>query len=241
MMKGLIGHCLSRQTTLDRVKAKAQATEAELGELKAWKPFQEKKLALLEQVQGELEKQTEVLKQVLEDKEKEIKTIKDQLHQAKKTQYGSIMTLTPSQQSSVALLQTALTIASIKSKLFSQTWTCPMFPSMPRPRLQLSLFILRALMNYLLMMPLLTTLMVTKRLLLLKAKLKLKERRHVHLMGDQTVEERHDENPVIQQQFLLLPLYFVYYRFLFIRENSFYSFHHSCFWVFVNNLPFIVY
>ena len=61
MMKGLIGHCLSRQTTLDRVKAKAQATEAELGELKAWKPFQEKKLALSEQVQGELEKQTEVL------------------------------------------------------------------------------------------------------------------------------------------------------------------------------------
>ena len=38
MMKGLIGRCLSRKTALDRVKAKAQATEAELGELKAWKP-----------------------------------------------------------------------------------------------------------------------------------------------------------------------------------------------------------
>ena len=183
MMKGLIGRCLSRKTALDRVKAKAQATEAELGELKAWKPVQEKKLALSEQVQGELEKQTEVLKQVLEDKEKEIKTIKDQLHQAKKMRYGSIMTPTPSQQSSVALSRTALTTASIKSKHLSQTWTCPMFPSMPRPRLQLSLFIPRALMNYLLMMPLLTTLMVTKRLLLLKEKSKMKERRHVHLIG----------------------------------------------------------
>ena len=37
-----------------------------------------------------------VLKQVFEDKEKEIKNIKDQLHQAKKTRYGSIMTPTPS-------------------------------------------------------------------------------------------------------------------------------------------------
>ena len=35
MMKGLIGHCLSRKTALDHVRAKAQAIEAELGELKA--------------------------------------------------------------------------------------------------------------------------------------------------------------------------------------------------------------
>ena len=54
---------------------------------------------------------------------------------------------------------------------------------MPRPKLQLSPSTPRALMNYLLMMPLLMTLMVTERLLLLKAKSKLKERRHVHLMG----------------------------------------------------------
>ena len=80
-------------------------------------------------------------------------------------------------------------IASIKSKLFSQTWTCPMFPSMPRPRLQLNMFIPRELMNYLLMMPLLTTLMVTKRLLLLKAKSKLKEKRHVHLMGTRRLKK----------------------------------------------------
>ena len=64
---------------LDHVRAKAQAIEAELGELKAWKTVQEKKLALSEQVRGELKKLTEVL----EDKEKEIKNVKDQLRQAK--------------------------------------------------------------------------------------------------------------------------------------------------------------
>ena len=58
-----------------------------------------------------------------------------------------------------------------------------MFPLMPRPRLQLNSSILRALMNCLLMMPLLTTLMVTEWSLLLKAKSKLKERRHVLLIG----------------------------------------------------------
>ena len=36
-MKGLMGRCLSHEMTLDRVKAKAKATEEELTELKAWK------------------------------------------------------------------------------------------------------------------------------------------------------------------------------------------------------------
>jgi len=67
--------CLSHKTTLDHVRAKAQAIEVELGELKAWKTVQEKKLALSEQVRGELKKLTEVP----EDKEKEIKNVKDQL------------------------------------------------------------------------------------------------------------------------------------------------------------------
>ena len=71
--------CLSHKTALDRVGAKAQAIEAKLGELKAWKTVQEKKLALSEQVRGELKKLTEVP----EDKEKEIKNVKDQLRQAK--------------------------------------------------------------------------------------------------------------------------------------------------------------
>lgn len=37
MMKGLMDHCLSYEMALDCVKAKAQAMEVELGELKAWK------------------------------------------------------------------------------------------------------------------------------------------------------------------------------------------------------------
>ena len=46
MMKGLIGCCLNHEMALDHVRAKAQLTEAELGELKAWRMVWEKKLAL---------------------------------------------------------------------------------------------------------------------------------------------------------------------------------------------------
>ena len=67
-------------------------------------------------------------------------------------------------------MQTALTIAFAKSRLLFWTWTCHMFPLMPRPRPQLSLSIPRALTNYLLTMPLLMILVVTNSLLLLKAK-----------------------------------------------------------------------
>ena len=61
MMKGLMGRCLNHEMALDCVRAKAQLVEADLGELKAWRTVQEKKLALSKQVQGELEKQIEVL------------------------------------------------------------------------------------------------------------------------------------------------------------------------------------
>ena len=37
MMKGLMGHCLNHEVALEHVRAKAQSTEAELGELKAWR------------------------------------------------------------------------------------------------------------------------------------------------------------------------------------------------------------
>ena len=46
MMKGLIGCCLNHKMALDHVRAKAQLTEAKLGELKAWRTVREKKLAL---------------------------------------------------------------------------------------------------------------------------------------------------------------------------------------------------
>ena len=56
MMKRLIGRCLNHEMTLDRIRAKANLTEDELKELKAWKMVQEKKLALLEEAKDELEK-----------------------------------------------------------------------------------------------------------------------------------------------------------------------------------------
>ena len=83
MMKGLMGHCLNHETTLDRIRANARLTEDELNELKAWKTVQEKKLTLLEEARGELEKQTKLLRQVLADKEKEISDAKDRLYQVK--------------------------------------------------------------------------------------------------------------------------------------------------------------
>lgn len=79
MMKGLIDYCLSHETALERVRAKAKATVEELEELKAWKVILERKLALSEQVWGELEKQTKVMRKALEEKEGEIKDVKDQL------------------------------------------------------------------------------------------------------------------------------------------------------------------
>ena len=78
-----MGRCLNHETSLDRIRAKANATKDELNELRAWKMVQEKKLALSEEAHKELEKQTEPLRQVLEDKEKEILDTKDQLRQAK--------------------------------------------------------------------------------------------------------------------------------------------------------------
>ena len=57
---------------VDRVKAKAEATEAELGGLKAWKVVQENKLDLTKKLLEEVEAQTEVLKKVLKDNKDEI-------------------------------------------------------------------------------------------------------------------------------------------------------------------------
>lgn len=76
MMKGLMECCLSHETMLECVGAKAKAMEAKLTELKAWKVIQDEKLKASEQLRGDLENQVEMLQKVLEDK-------KDSLHQAK--------------------------------------------------------------------------------------------------------------------------------------------------------------
>jgi len=57
---------------VDCVKAKAEAMEAELGGLKAWKVVQENKLDLTKTLLEEVEAQTEVLKKVLKDNKDEI-------------------------------------------------------------------------------------------------------------------------------------------------------------------------
>lgn len=82
-MKGLMDRCLSQETMVDHVRAKAEAIEAELGELKAWKVIQENKLDLMRKLLDEANAQMEALKKVLKNKEDEIFKSKKQLHQAK--------------------------------------------------------------------------------------------------------------------------------------------------------------
>ena len=88
MMKGLMGWCLNHKTTLDRVRARANETEDELNNLKAWKIGMEK-------ARKELEEHMETLRKVLEDKEKEIKDAKDQLLKQRRLRSVNIVILTP--------------------------------------------------------------------------------------------------------------------------------------------------
>ena len=50
---------LNREAVLERVWAKAEQTEDELGQLHKWKSIMEKKFDLLEQARKELEQRTE--------------------------------------------------------------------------------------------------------------------------------------------------------------------------------------
>ena len=70
-------------TVIDCVRARAETSEAELGELKAWKVIQEKKFDLTKRLLKEVEKQTEALNKELKDKEDEITKSKKQLYWAK--------------------------------------------------------------------------------------------------------------------------------------------------------------
>ena len=83
MMKGLMGRCLSHETALDRVRAKAEQTEEELLQFRNWKPKMEKKLELSEKARKILEKATEEAKKALESKDKEIEELKNEVRQAK--------------------------------------------------------------------------------------------------------------------------------------------------------------
>ena len=131
--------------------------------------MEKKKLTCSEQVRGELEKQMELLRQVLEDKEKEIRDTKDQLRQAKEEaicEYcgsdaflaelgGSFAEGFDDALHQVKASYPDLDVSHINIDAQAQTSVQPSTP--------------RAQTSCLLMMPLSTTLMVTKGLLL-KAK-----------------------------------------------------------------------
>ena len=83
MMKGLMGRCLNHETALERVWAKADATEDKLSQLKNWKSMMEKKFDLSEKGRKDLKQRMEEMKKVLEGNDKKIKDLKGQLRQAK--------------------------------------------------------------------------------------------------------------------------------------------------------------
>ena len=75
--------CLNREAALERVRAKAEQTEDELGQLHKWKSTMEKKFDLSEQARKELEQKTKEAEKALEAKEKEVQDLKEKLRQAK--------------------------------------------------------------------------------------------------------------------------------------------------------------
>ena len=83
MMKGLMDRCLNRKVALERVRAKAEQTEDELGQLHKWKSTMEKKFDLSEQAMKELEQKRDEARKALEIKEKKIQDLKETLRQAK--------------------------------------------------------------------------------------------------------------------------------------------------------------
>ncbi|XP_050242543.1 uncharacterized protein LOC126691567 [Quercus robur] len=83
MMKGLLDRCLNRESTLDRVRAKAEQTEEELGQLHKWRSNMEKKLELSEKARKELEEKTVDALTVIEKKEAEIKELKKEIRHVK--------------------------------------------------------------------------------------------------------------------------------------------------------------
>ena len=83
MMKGLMDRCINREMALDRVRARAELTEEELGQLSKWKSTIEKKFELPEQVRKDLEQKMDEASKALEVKDKEIQDLKEKLRQAK--------------------------------------------------------------------------------------------------------------------------------------------------------------
>ena len=76
-------HCLNREAALERVRAKIDQTEEELGQLHKWKSTMEKKFDLSQKTRKELEQRTEEAGKALKGKEDEMKDLKKKLRHAK--------------------------------------------------------------------------------------------------------------------------------------------------------------
>ena len=88
--------CLNREAALERVRAKADQTEEELGQLNKWKSVMEKKFELSEKTREELEQRTEEAGKALKGKEDEVKDLKKKLRQAREdavTEYRDSLAL----------------------------------------------------------------------------------------------------------------------------------------------------
>ena len=75
--------CLNREAALERVRAKAEQTEEELGQLHKWKSIMEKKFDLSEKTREELEQRMEEAGKALKGKDDEIKDLKEKLRHAR--------------------------------------------------------------------------------------------------------------------------------------------------------------
>ena len=116
--------CLNREAALERVRAKAEQTEDELGQLHKWKSTMEKKFDLLEQARKELEQRTEEAGKALEAKEKEVQDLKEQLRQAKELRSVNTVIPTLCWESWGDRSFKALMMHSVNLRKPTLNWTC---------------------------------------------------------------------------------------------------------------------
>ena len=113
VMKGLMGRCLNHETTLERVRVKAEAMEDELSQLKNWKSTMEKKFDFSKE-RKELKQRTEEMKKVLEGKDKKIKISRASSVRLRTRPSVNIATLTPYSRSWVLPSRRVLMVPFVK-------------------------------------------------------------------------------------------------------------------------------
>ena len=78
-----MARCLNREAALECVRAKAEQTEDELGQLHKWKSTMEKKFDLSKKARKKLKQKTDEAMKALEVNEKEIQDLKERIGQTK--------------------------------------------------------------------------------------------------------------------------------------------------------------